>query len=161
MSGPFLLLQLLLVGIWHNWMWILLSSTVIWRKKYTCYLLLDLVAREEDLVCKLTNSLYGLKQASRQWFSKLSTTQSRSDYSKFTRAQDGIIIIILVYVDDIIVASDDLQAVTDFKSFLHYKSKLKDLKCLKYFLGLEVTRSSKGISLCQSMSWSYLQKLVN
>ena len=111
---------------------------------------------EKNMVCKLAKSLYGLKQTSRQLFSKRSTTivaysfaQSKSDYSMFTRVHNGIIIIILVYVDDILVASNDVQAVTYFKNFLDDKFKLKDLGCLKYFLGLEVARSSKGISLCQ------------
>ena len=37
----------------------------------------------------------------------------------------------------------------DFKKFLDNKFKLKDLGVLKYFLGLEVARNTKGISLCQ------------
>ena len=57
-------------------------------------------------------------------------------------------IIILVYVDDIRIASNDVDAVNVFKQFLDSKFKLKDLGTLKYFLGLEVARTANGISLC-------------
>ena len=107
-------------------------------------------------VCRLLKSLYGLKQASRQWFAKLSSTivnqgfvQSKSNYSVFTRIKGGSIIIILVYVDDILIASNDVDALNSFKQLLDSKFKLKDLGTLKYFLGLEVARTTKSISLCQ------------
>ena len=67
----------------------------------------------------------------------------------FTRVQGDVIIVILVYVDDILVASNSLQAIIDFKEFLHDQFKLKDVGTSKYFLGLEVVRTSKGISFCQ------------
>uniref|UniRef100_A0A7N2R1F4 Reverse transcriptase Ty1/copia-type domain-containing protein n=1 Tax=Quercus lobata TaxID=97700 RepID=A0A7N2R1F4_QUELO len=67
----------------------------------------------------------------------------------FTRVQGDVIIVILVYVEDILVASNSLQAITDFKEFLHDQFELKDVGTLKYFLGLEVVRTSKGINLCQ------------
>nr|XP_023884408.1 uncharacterized protein LOC111996648 [Quercus suber] len=56
---------------------------------------------------------------------------------------------LLVYVDDILIASNDPKAVEDLKLFLDKHFKLKDLGNLKYLLGLEVARSRKGISLCQ------------
>ena len=55
----------------------------------------------------------------------------------------------LVYVDEILIASNDPKAITQLKDSLHAQFKLKDLVNLKYFLGLEVARNSKGISLCQ------------
>lgn len=117
------------------------------------FLLLDLATRER---CKLIKSLYGLKQASKQWFAKLSSTiidhgfiQSKSDYSVFTKVNKGTIIILLVYVDDILITSNNVDAVKTFKHFLDNKFKLKDLGTLKYFLGLEVARTERGICLCQ------------
>ena len=66
----------------------------------------------ENLVCRLNKSIYGLRQASRQWFQKFSTaltshgfTQSKSDYSLFYAGKGENFGAILVYVDDIIVAS--------------------------------------------------------
>ena len=104
----------------------------------------------------MTKSLYGLKQASKQWFAKLSSTivdqgfvQSKTDYSVFTKIKGGSMIIIFVYVDDIFIANNDVDAVNVFKQFLDSKFKLKDLGTLKYFLVLEVARTTNGISLCQ------------
>ncbi|XP_023909523.2 uncharacterized mitochondrial protein AtMg00810-like [Quercus suber] len=90
------------------------------------------------------------------WFSKFSTAlidlgfvQSKADYLLFTRQQGDSFIVLLVYVDDVLIASNDKKGVEEFKVLLDQKFKLKDLGDLKYFLGLEVARTAKGISLCQ------------
>ncbi|XP_034229368.1 uncharacterized protein LOC117638345 [Prunus dulcis] len=51
---------------------------------------------------------------------------------------------------DVILVVDSLQEIEETKSFLMEEFKLKDLGPLKYFLGIEVARSSKGIDLSQS-----------
>uniref|UniRef100_A0A2N9F5X2 Integrase catalytic domain-containing protein n=1 Tax=Fagus sylvatica TaxID=28930 RepID=A0A2N9F5X2_FAGSY len=105
----------------------------------------------ETRVCRLRKSLYGLKQASRNWFFKLTTvlldagfTQSQADHSLFTLVSTTSITIVLVYVDDILVAGNDLSQIETFKHALSTNFKTKDLGPLKYFLGLEVARSPKS-----------------
>lgn len=63
-----------------------------------------------------------------------------------------------MYVDDIIVASNNMKAMTDCKIALNDKFKIKDLVTLKYFLGLEVARNSKCIFLCQR---NYALEILN
>ena len=75
--------------------------------------------------------------------------QSKADYSLFTRQTDQSFLIILVYVDDVLVASDNKDEIARFKLLLDQKFKLKDLGDLKYFLRLEIARSNQGIALCQ------------
>ena len=60
-----------------------------------------------------------------------------------------IFMILLEYVDDVLIACNDKVEIDRFKVMLDDKFKLKDLGDLKYFLGLEVARSYKGIALCQ------------
>ncbi|CAL1404860.1 unnamed protein product [Linum trigynum] len=107
-------------------------------------------------VLKLQKSLYGLKQASRQWYIKLSACLqnlgfelSFDDYSVFKLHSKGATVIVIIYVDDIIVAGDDLDLIQQTKQQLQQAFKVKDLGNLKYFLGIEIARSAAGISLCQ------------
>ncbi|EOX92044.1 Cysteine-rich RLK (RECEPTOR-like protein kinase) 8, putative [Theobroma cacao] len=109
------------------------------------------------LVCKLHKSLYGLKQSSRQWNAKFTSVllefgfcQSLADYALFVKmTTNDEILVLLVYVDDIIIASSSSNATEQIIEFLKSKFKLKDLGKLKYFLGLEVAQSEAGISICQ------------
>jgi hypothetical protein len=54
-----------------------------------------------------------------------------------------------VYVDDIIVAGNNLKQIQELKTYLGNCFKLKDLGVLKYFLGIEVAHSAQGIFLSQ------------
>ncbi|KAK3012201.1 hypothetical protein RJ639_010896 [Escallonia herrerae] len=110
----------------------------------------------ENRVCRLQKSLYGLRQASRNWYHKFTQSllvvgfiQSQSDHSLFTFARKGSFLAILIYVDDVIVTGTDSAKISWLKHYLYAKFHIKDLGKLKYFLGIEVTHSSDGIVLSQ------------
>ncbi|GJS35501.1 ribonuclease H-like domain-containing protein [Tanacetum coccineum] len=110
----------------------------------------------DNKVCRLKKSLYGLKQAPRQWNAKLTSTliengfsQSKSDYSLYTKSDKGVFLALLVYVDDIIITGNSVSEIEKFKVFLKSKFMIKDLGKLKYFLGIEVVDTDKGICLNQ------------
>jgi hypothetical protein len=107
-------------------------------------------------VCKLLKSLYGLRQASRKWYEKLTGLlldqgyqQSSSDYSLFTLKKQASFTALLVYVDDIILAGNSLEEFDKIKRVMDNEFKIKDLGKLRYFLGIEVAHSQSGISICQ------------
>ncbi|XP_075101245.1 uncharacterized protein LOC142176789 [Nicotiana tabacum] len=71
-------------------------------------------------VCKLHKSLYGLKQAHRQWNMKLTESlvsmgfeQSHYDYFLFTKKTAGDVVIILVYVDDLLITGNNPSLISD------------------------------------------------
>ncbi|GJY05032.1 ribonuclease H-like domain-containing protein, partial [Tanacetum coccineum] len=110
----------------------------------------------DNKVCRLKKSLYDLKQAPRQWNAKLTSTlivnefsQSKSDYSLYTKSDKGVFLTLLVYVDDIIITGNSISEIEKFKVFLKSKFMIKDLGKLKYFLGVEVVDTDKGICLNQ------------
>ncbi|XP_075095334.1 uncharacterized protein LOC142173611 [Nicotiana tabacum] len=108
------------------------------------------------LVCKLKKSLYGLRQASRQWFFKLSEAllskgyiSSLNDYSLFTKSTSDSLVVLAVYVDDILLAKNDLSEMQSLKSYLDATFKIKDLGLVHYFLGLEISLHPQGYIMSQ------------
>jgi hypothetical protein len=110
----------------------------------------------ENVVCRLNKSLYGLKQASRNWFSTFSEAiqkagyqQSKADYSLFTKPHGPSFTAVLIYVDDILLTGNDLDEMKRLKEFLLKRFRIKDIGDLKYFFGIEFSRSKKGIFMSQ------------
>ncbi|KAE8725286.1 hypothetical protein F3Y22_tig00009003pilonHSYRG00075 [Hibiscus syriacus] len=110
----------------------------------------------ENMVCRLQKSIYGLKQASRQWNMRLTEAlvtagyvQSKFDYSLFTKRKGTKIVIMLIYVDDLLITGNDAAMIEELKKILHASFRMKDLGELKYFLGFEILRSREGILLNQ------------
>ena len=105
-------------------------------------------------VCELRKALYGLKQSPRAWFDRFTKVLKPDGYSR-TQADhtlfikhftDGRITILIVYVDDIVLTRNHEGGMRRLKMLLSKEFEIKDLGHLKYFLGMEVARSNKGIS---------------
>lgn len=97
-----------------------------------------------------------MKQASRQWNHKLTTTllslgykQFAADHSLFVKSSPPLITILLVYVDDLVLAGNSMTEITTVKQVLDSKFRIKDLGALRFFLGFEVARSKQGLILNQ------------
>lgn len=107
-------------------------------------------------VCKLIRSLYGLKQAGREWNSELIAhlssigfIQSQHDYCLFVRSVGDDFLAILVYVDDLLIMGLNMSLISEVKGSLHRAFTIKDIGLVKYYLGLEIARSAEGMIISQ------------
>lgn len=108
-------------------------------------------------VCKLNRSIYGLKQAPKAWFDILSSFLlhigfhcCHSDPSLFIFKQNSIMLLMLIYVDDIILTGTHGEFIEKLISRLGDEFAIKDFGNLHYFLGVEVHQTPQGLILTQS-----------
>ena len=121
--------------------------------------------KNKDLVCKLTKSIYGLKQSPKCWNDNLDKflkdqgfVQSISDSCIYTKFINGNIFIVAVYVDDLILACKSIDDIYELKKSLSDSYEMKDLGKLEYFLGVNVSQKNQGIFIHQS---AYVKSLLN
>ena len=121
-------------------------------------------SQHPDYVCLLKKSLYGLKQAPRAWYQRfadyvavLGFSHSISDHSLFIYRQGNDMAYILLYVDDIILAASSTTLRQTIISKLDTEFAMKDLGPISYFLGISVTRYSRGLFLSQK---KYAEEII-
>ncbi|CAM8929569.1 unnamed protein product [Rhodiola kirilowii] len=107
-------------------------------------------------VFKLLKSIYELKQSSRQWYARFSDAllhfgfqSSMHDSSMFFLRCGKDLLLLLVYVDDVLITGTSVDLTSEVKAFIHDHFRIKDLGHFKFFLGLEIARSTEGIFLHQ------------
>ena len=80
---------------------------------------------------------------------KYALQQSNLDHTLFLKHQKGKVTTLIIYVDDMIITGDDLEEITRLQRQLAAGFEMKNLRGLKYFMGIEVARSKRGIFLSQ------------
>ena len=106
-------------------------------------------------MCRLKRALYGLKQAPHAWYTQIDSYLTELGFSKsevdpnlYQIAVEGKLLIIVLYVDDFILTSDELL-IHSCKVDLAKEFEMKDLGLLHYFLGLEIWQRSGGLFVFQ------------
>ncbi|KAL1223876.1 Retrovirus-related Pol polyprotein from transposon TNT 1-94 [Cardamine amara subsp. amara] len=102
---------------------------------------------KENLVCRLRKSIYGLKQASRQWYIKFNDTilsygfveviVDRCIYMKVSGSKFAILVL---YVDDILIDANDMGMLSDVKKYLSSNFEMKDMGEASYVIEIEIIR---------------------
>uniref|UniRef100_A0A2N9IKH6 CCHC-type domain-containing protein n=2 Tax=Fagus sylvatica TaxID=28930 RepID=A0A2N9IKH6_FAGSY len=108
-------------------------------------------------VCHLHKSIYGLKQAPRAWFESFTSQlvtlgfhSSTTDSSLFIYRNGSTVAFLLLYVDDIVLTDNNALFLSQLITNLRKVFELKDLGTLSFFLGLQIQRSSTGLTLTQT-----------
>nr|KYP46112.1 Retrovirus-related Pol polyprotein from transposon TNT 1-94 [Cajanus cajan] len=119
-----------------------------------------------NTVCKLKKALYGLKQSPRAWFGRFTKVMislgfKQGDQTLFIKhSKSRGLTVLLVYVDDIIVTGDGEEEQRLLGQHLAKEFEIKTLRKLKYFLGIKVAHSKKGIFISQQKYITNLLKEI-
>lgn len=105
---------------------------------------------KKNMMCRLKKSLYDPKQAPRQRYKKFDEFMRKEDFQKsnvdhycyFKRYRSSYIILLL-YVDDMLVASSNKDDIRKLKQQLSKDFDMKDLNSAKKILGMQITRDKQ------------------
>ncbi|KAJ0765403.1 putative RNA-directed DNA polymerase [Helianthus annuus] len=110
-----------------------------------------------DRVWLLNKALYGLHQAPRAWYATLSTyllengfRRGLIDCTLFIKEQDGDLLLVQVYVDDIIFGSTNDVLCRNFERIMQDKFEMSAMGEMNFFLGLQVQQTESGIFIHQT-----------
>ncbi|KAL0416319.1 UNVERIFIED_CONTAM: hypothetical protein Slati_3463800 [Sesamum latifolium] len=120
---------------------------------------------EEQKVCRLERSIYGLKQASRSWNTHFDEVIRGYDFIKndydpciYKKISGSSVAYLMLYVDDILLIGNDVKMLDHVKAWLSAQFSMKNIGEASYILGIKIyrDRSRRMLGLTQS---SYIEKV--
>lgn len=119
---------------------------------------------EEHKVYKLSKALYGLRQAPRAWYERLSKyliklgfTKCPFEHAVYVKHEGNEVLIIGVYVDDLLATGTNIAGIAQFKKQMNTEFEMSDMGQLAYYIGIEVEQGRSYIELNQT---SYAKKIL-
>ncbi|KAL8116648.1 hypothetical protein AgCh_022990 [Apium graveolens] len=119
---------------------------------------------QEHMVYQLYKALYGLRQAPRAWYAKLSRcleemglTRCPYEHAVYTKKEGNKSLIVAVYIDDLLITNTSTSIIERFKKEMSTHFDMSDLGKLAYYLGIEVQQSGGLIKLKQT---AYAKKML-
>ena len=119
------------------------------------------------MVCKLKKFIYGLTQASREWYHKFHLVITSNGfevnlvedcvYHKFSGSK---FIFLILYVNDILLANSDIGLLHETKKFISKNFEMKDLGNSSFVLDIQILRDHSQLILRLSQK-SYIEKVLN
>ena len=113
--------------------------------------------KDKSKVCLLRKSLYGLKQSAKLWNENVHTflleigfIRANADLCLYRKQTKHGIIFLVIWVDDIVILSNNVNLIKDFKQQISNKYTVKDLGVLSYFLGIEFNVTGESVHMSQS-----------
>ena len=113
--------------------------------------------KHPNMVCKLRKGLYGLKQSARCWNKVIDEYLKESGFKqndadaciyvkRFKKGDKEVVLLVAVYVDDLLIASNDLQSIAEEKRRLSSRFEMEDLGEANFCLGMSIKRDrSNGL----------------
>lgn len=115
-----------------------------------------------EKVCLLKKSIYGLKQAGRQWNIKLSEVLQefnlkKSEFDPCVYLNEKLTLLIAVYVDDLLIFYKHESELNELKTFLNNSLKMKEIGEAKECIGIQISVSNETIDLSQQ---KYIEQIL-
>nr|XP_009787759.1 PREDICTED: uncharacterized protein LOC104235647 [Nicotiana sylvestris] len=120
---------------------------------------------KKDHVCQLKKSLYGLKQSPRQWYKRFDAFMTTHEFSRSAfdscvyhkKMSGNSMIYLLLYVDDMLIAANNITEINALKKLLSKEFDMKDLGAAKKILGMEISREDDVVHLSQKR---YIERVL-